>query len=283
MHLRNKRKISATLCGFLSVVMLVTGIIFKINTEKNQRYVPEYEKEDISFIFSAENLTEEQYKTLFFQTGLGKIAVDELFAQGKKAEILEYQKKFFSPQNVKCVREAITTNMEYTVDHDGKDVPGFDFAPYKAGYVFIMESSHSFGFRHGHAGLVIGTDQVLESPMVGVFSGIFSANEWRYYPTFVMLRLKDATDEQLKIIAKDAKKQLSGIRYNILAGLVSKTHGTVPPSTHCAHLVWYAFENYGTDIDCNGGKIVTVQDILYSDKFEVVQIYGYDPVKFWNN
>ncbi len=276
-----KRKITAAICGFLSILLIVTVLVLEVNVDKHQRYVPDYEKQDISFILDDNALNDEQYKILFFQTGLGKTAVDELIEKGKASDIFKFQKDFFSPLEVKCVREAITTNMEYGVDSDGDNIANFQLAPYKPGYVFIMESSHSLGFRHGHAGLVTDANQVLESPMIGVPSECFSANEWRSHPTFAMLKLKDATDEQLKSIAKNAKKQLVGIPYNILSGTFKKTHGTIPPTTQCAHLVWYAFHNAGIDVDRNGGNIVTVQDILYSDKFEVVQIYGYDPNVFY--
>ena len=51
--------------------------------------------------------------------------------------------------------------------------------------------------------------------------------------------------------------------------------------TQCAHLVWYAYKNFGIDLDCNGGCVVKPQDMANSPYMQVVQIYGFDPEKLW--
>lgn len=275
-----KKRIIKIISVALAAALCLTVLLAEATVNINMRFVPRYEKADITYLFDGREFSSEDYRLLFYQTGLGKRAVDELLAGGKTDAILSFQNNFFAANSVKCVREVITTCMEYTVDEDGIATAGFSVAPYKPGYVFLMLSSHTLGWRHGHAGLVTGTDTVLESPMIGTLSGDFSVNEWRSYPTFVMLRLKDADDAFLAEVAKNAEKKLSGIKYNIFAGFFKKTHGSVPPETHCAHLVWYAFYNSGIDVDRNGGNIVSVTDIMYSDKFEVVQIFGMNPDDF---
>ena len=170
--------------------------------------------------------------------------------------------------------------MEYSVSETGAYIKAFEIFDVKPGYVLIMEASHSFGWRHSHTGLVIDKNSVLEAPIIFEPATIYSLSSWEYYPNFIMLRLKDATDEQLKEIAKDAKEDLIGITYSPLAGVFNKKQGNAPKTVQCAYLVWYAFYKQGINIDKKGDSIVTVQNIKKSDMFEIVQIYGYDPSLF---
>ncbi len=277
-----KKKILFIISATLVVALCLPVFYCEITVDGNMYCAPSYPREDISYLLDGRELTEDDYKLIFYQTGLGKRSTDELLGSGKSEIILEYQNDFMSDKNVKCIREVITTCMEYTVNDENIPTAGFMLAPYKKGYVFAMLSSHTLGLRHGHAGLVTDVNRVLEAPMIGVDSREFTANEWRSYPTFVMLRLKDVSDGELAEIAVKAQEDLTGIKYNILAGIINK-HGTeIPPTTHCAHLVWYAFYNCGYDIDKNGGRIVSVTDISECDKFEVIQIYGLNPDLYWD-
>ena len=45
--------------------------------------------------------------------------------------------------------------------------------------------------------------------------------------------------------------------------------------THCAHVVWYAYQRIGIDLDSDGGIFVTPYDIQNSPYLEVIQSYGY--------
>ena len=121
---------------------------------------------------------------------------------------------------------------------------------------------------------------VLEAPIIGQPSMEYPINTWEYYSSFIMLRLKNTSDEELKSISDNAQRYLNGIVYNPLAGVFKKSQGKKPKTVQCAYLVWYAFHSMGIDIDSDGGNIVTVDDIKNSDLFEVVQIYGYDPDDF---
>ena len=38
---------------------------------------------------------------------------------------------------------------------------------------------------------------------------------------------------------------------------------------------------YGYDIDSDGGPVCTTRDIVHSDLFEVVQVFGFDPQNIW--
>ena len=269
-------------CLLISALLTAGGIAGSFLIERDIHFTPKYEKIDLLPLLEKEMLSDEDYKTLFYHTGLGSRANDELRLQEDfAAQIIAFQENFFGGASVQCHRAGITTWMEYAVDEDGRNTAGFPLAPYEEGYVLAMFSSHSFGWRHGHAGLITGANRVLEAPILGVPAGEYRLNTWREYPTFVMLRLKNASGEELEAIADAALKNLEGVDYSPLAGIIKKYSGRRPPTTQCAHLVWHAFYTAGYDIDSTGGNIVTVWDIVDSDLFEVVQIYGLDPDRLW--
>lgn len=276
-----KKRILSITAITLALILAFYGILSVVTLHNNAFFSPNYEKIDIIPILKKSVFNEEDYKTLFYQTGLGKSAINEIKDDEDFINrVLSFQENFFKTNNVECVREAITTCMEYSVSETGAYIKAFEIFDVKPGYVIIMEASHSFGWRHGHAGLIIDENSVLEAPIIFEPATIYSLSSWEYYPNFMMLRLKDATDEQLKEIAKDAKEDLLGITYSPLAGVFNKEQGNVPKTVQCAYLVWYAFYKQGINIDKNGDSIVTVQNIKNSDMFEVVQIYGYDPSLF---
>lgn len=275
-----KRKI-AVVSAFLAVVLAICGILSVVTFHNNAFFSPAYQMVDLTPILTKEALTDEDYKTLFYQTGLGRYAIDSIKDNEDFVEtVQDFQQGFFKKNNIVCKQEAITTCMEYNVSEDGSYTKGFKIFEAKPGYVLIMEGSHSFGWRHGHAGLVIDKNSVLEAPIIFQPTSVYSISSWTYYPNFIMLRLKGATDSQLAEIAKNGKRDLNGVMYSPLAGVFNKKQKRTPNSVQCAYLVWCAFYNQGIDIDKNGDSIVTVNDIKNSDMFEVVQIYGYDPSLF---
>ncbi len=276
-----KKRIFSLIALSLAFILAVCGIFCVITLHNNAFFSPVYEKTDLLPILEKSDFTEEDYKALFIQTGLGKWAIDQIKNdENFIPRILKFQDNFFKQHEIKCVREAFTTSMEYSVTESGAYTRAFEMFDVLPGYVLIMESSHSFAWRHGHAGLVIDKYSVLEAPIIFQPTSIYGISSWEYYPTFMMLRLKNTTDDQLKEIAKDAKDDLMGITYSPLAGVFNKEQGNVPRTVQCAYLVWYAFYKQGINIDKNGDSIVTVQDIKNSDMFEIVQIYGYDPMLF---
>lgn len=276
-----KKRILSIIALSLAFILATYGIFCVITLHNNAFFSPDYEKQDLVPILEKADFSEEDYKTIFYQTGLGKCAIDRIRNdENFIPRVLKFQDNFFKEANVLCVREAITTSMEYSVSSSGAYTRAFEIFDVLPGYVLIMESSHSFGWRHGHAGLVLDEYSVLEAPIIFEPSGIYGVYSWEYYPTFIMLRLKNTTDEQLKEIAKEAKDDLLNLTYSPLAGIFNKEQGSVPKTVQCAYLVWYAFYKHGINIDKSKDSIVTVQDIINLDIFEVVQIYGYNPSLF---
>ncbi|MEA5095455.1 MAG: hypothetical protein VB128_10915 [Sedimentibacter saalensis] len=247
---------------------------------------PDYPKEDISNILENENLTDEDYKTLFYQTGLGKTAVDELLEKSDgKDEIIKFQELFLRNNNVLCEPIGIITSQESIVNDEGKPMYGFNFAPYKNGYVLITKATHSLGWRHGHAAIITDAEkgETLEAVILGTNTMFQNINKWRAYPSFMMLKLRDTSQETLDEIAEFAKNNMNDVPYGLFVGLLSSKN-PIPEklkSTQCSHLVWYPFMQSGYDVDYDGSWLVTPKDIANSDLFEVVQIYGVDPAEIW--
>jgi uncharacterized protein YycO len=272
-----------------SIVVLCIVAVISILEEviEPMGYIhPDYPKEDISIILEKENLTEEDYKRLFYQTGLGKTAIDELLSGSEgKDEIIKFQELFLRENDVLCEPIGIITSQESIVNEEGKPMYGFNFAPYENGYVLITKATHSLGWRHGHAAIITDAErgETLEAVILGTNTMFQNINKWRVYPSFMMLKLKDTSQETMDEIAKFAKNNLNDVPYGLFVGLLSSKN-PVPEnlkSTQCSHLVWYPFMQSGYDVDYDGSWLVTPKDIANSDLFEVVQIYGVDPDEIW--
>lgn len=278
------KKLKAAIAVLL-IIFAATAAIDAI-IEPSGYIRPGYAESDISPILEKEKLSEDDYKELFYQTGLGKPAVDEILkGENGKERMLRFQENFFRDSKVLCEKIGIITSQESIVNSEGKPMYGFDLAPYKNGYVLITKATHSLGWRHGHAAIVTDAEnnETLEAVILGSNSELQNINKWRVYPSFIMLKLKDTSQETLDEIAKFAKDNLSDVPYGLTVGLTGKKNPEPEDirSTQCSHLVWYPFMQFGYDTDSDGSWLVTPKDMANSDLFEVVQIYGVDPNDIW--
>ncbi len=275
------------LIAFITIIIIIAAIATVEKLIEPMGYFrPDYDKRDITGILEKEVLSDDDYKELFYQTGLGKTAVDEILKdKSGKEKILEFQKNFFTEYNISSEKFAVIVNHESLVDEKGKIIYGFDLAPYENGYVLITKATHSLGWRHGHAGIVTDAEneETLEAVLLGQDSMLQNINKWRSFPSFIMLKLKDASQEELDKIAEFAKINLLDVPYGLSVGLTSKKNPEPSniTTTQCAHIVWYPFMQFGYDIDSDGTWLVTPKDIANSDLFEIVQIYGVDPDEIW--
>lgn len=283
-NLKHKKLIIALI---IITIIVFTIFIMEIVIEPMGYIRPDYEMTDISKILEKDSLSDSDYKELFYQTGLGKTALDELLNNKESGinEILKFQQIFFYDNNVACEKIGIITSQESIVDNEGNPMYGFNLAPYKNGYILITKATHSLGWRHGHAGIITDAEnqETLEAVILGTDTMFQNINKWRVYPSFIMLKLKDASQENLNEIANFAKENMGGIPYGLTVGLTSKKNPAPDKikSTQCAHVAWYPLMQFGYDVDYNGSWLVTPRDIANSDLFEVVQIYGVDPKIIW--
>lgn len=287
MKLKTYQRIKITLAVLLALFIalaifasVLMGLSYKV--EFSARILPSYEKEDISALLEKEEWTEKDYENLYLQTGLGKSALDEL--KDKPDKILEFQNAFFFEAEVEHEIAASTTL------HDWAANAVFPLVPLKDGDILLSSSAHTFGWRNGHAALVVhGAEGLtLESMAPGTESTYGTAEWFQTSSNFLVLRLKEEYRKEIDPaeVARDAVKKLKGVRYSVFVGFLYPKdqckNGKKISVSHCSHIVWQAYKNFGLDIDSNGGPLVTSKDISHSPYFEVVQVNGFDPYLLWN-
>ncbi len=284
---RAARVILSVLVCFCLLVTAV-GAFFAIAdgvTEGGARYLPDYPKIDLTPLLEKEEWTAEDYETIYRQTGLTRTGADSV----AKSELPRFQDAlFFEGEPYHEYTTPITPHDRLRDPATGEDFTA-PIVPLEAGDILVSSTTHLFGWRHGHASLVVNGSQgsVLESVAIGIDSKI-SQNGARWFrrsTNFMVLRLKDADTATRAEIARRAGEELSGLSYNVFVGFFLPKdqcgNGRTPTATHCSHLVWQAFLNAGYDLDPTGGPLVTPQDLSNSPLIEIVQVYGFDLDKLW--
>ena len=279
-------------CILVAGTVLLVYIRQRYGAHGTECFVPDYPKEELA--------AATDYEMIFLQTGLGPLTVQNLLEKDDMQTILDAQEDFFAPKKVNCAsligwftREdklaLVTAKPEEGADeavarslvHTLSEYPVF--ADLQPGDILVTLSTHSAGWRHGHAALVLDENTTVESVMWGVDSTCGRVENWLDYANWAVLRVKDATPELQQQVAEYAKKELCGAPYHLSAGFIgAKAPKTEAPyfGGHCAYLVWYAWNHFGYDLDSDGGRLVTANDLLHSDLLEVVQLYGMDPREF---
>lgn len=281
-----KRRLWLWVAVPVAIVALFFGLNALLQTfwaHRNPYFFPDYQQIDLSPILSQSVLDDEDYETLFFQTGLARPAVDALLAQGVQGvdQILETQAGFFAEQTPVCVDLPPITKEDRLRDIDGNPVYSVPLAPLEAGDIILSFSTHTYGWRHGHASLVVDPQLgiTLEAVVLGSDSAQVNAQHWRTYSNFMVLRVKDAGEDTRQQVVQFALEHLDGIPYSLLSGIFGPKapDPDTPLKAQCAYLPWYAWQAFGVDLDSDGGKIVTVLNLAESPLLEVVQVYGIDP------
>lgn len=252
-------------------------------------YDASYQEQDnkrisLSKILEKPILSSKDYQVIFEQTGLGTQAVEALKNQQgyRRDEIETFQRAVFSSRKVDCRAMSIVTRQDQCELSEGQALP---MAPVEDGDILISFSSHTLGWRHGHAGIVVDAEEglCLEAVMIGSDSEIMDMDHWVEYSNFAVLRLKNADEQKRRAIAGYAREYLDGVPYSLLSGLLGKKEAVSDycRQAQCAYLIWYAFDRFGYDLDSDGGRIVTVADLAGSSLLEVVQNFHINPEFFY--
>ena len=267
---------------FLLVLLFVKDWMI----EDDGVWTPNYPKIDLEHIVDKKELTEADYHRIFLQTGLGEEAVDELrlrkVGENRERAFFNYQDAFFSSGNYECRLVSSIVFEERIRDKEGNLMVGFEIPSLKNGDILITKATHSAGWRHGHAAIVVDAakGETLEAIVLGNPSATGNILKWQTYPSFIVLRLKEENQKDAEKIAEFAYEKILGVPYGLLTGIPEKAPDKIK-KTQCAHLVWYPYEKFGYDIDSDGSWLVTPKDIVSSDLLEVVQVYGVNPEKLW--
>ncbi|MBQ4536192.1 MAG: hypothetical protein II994_01075 [Lachnospiraceae bacterium] len=277
-----KIKKGAFLLGSALLPCVVLLMLWSHGAENTAHFKPKYDKADVMEYAERNILTKEDYQVLFCQTGLGKEAVDVLWETEatSRADCLQFlQKRFFAEVDIRCEPNTIITRQESLVN-----MPEFTsdwqkcFPFLEDGDILITFCCHFFGWRNGHAGMVVDAEKglVLEASSLGSNSSVTSVKNWTKYPSVAILRLRDAPKETRAEIAEYAELHYNDLPYRLSAGILPRVEGT-----QCAHLVYEAYRQFDYDIDSDKGIVVTPRDLFESSQLEVIQIYGMDPAQ-WN-
>lgn len=298
----------AVVTAIIATAILYAAISSAI-LEPEAHISPNYPKIDLRPVLLKDRLTDRDYQALFFQSGLGRPAVDELRARCADSvqRIIHFQENFFRDIRYVCEKNSPVSREESVVDENGNLSNGTELASLHDGDILVTKSSHTLGWRNGHCALVVDAarGKTLESVVLGMNSSVQDIGKWTNYPNFILLRVKDVSGDKLAAIVRTAAEQLNDIPYDLTVGILSPKNaapenqyalrnGRTQPGraqagqtpgkisgTHCSHLVWQAFRSFGIDIDSNGGILVTPKDIVRSPLLEVVQVFGVDPGNIW--
>lgn len=276
---KNKRK--KWLAVLLAVILFISLVLGVLQlgvwyTETSwEHWYPSYPMVEIKPLLEKSERSEADYRTIYEQTGLTKKGVDDLLAEGKVNKILQIQQGFFVRPNIIVDHFSAFTYIEETDFY-------MPMIALKTGDILVSATTRVSWFRYGHAALVVDGDSelILEAICPGTESRYGGANSFSYFANFLVLRPKLETQVK-ESAAKFARHNLVGLPYDLTAGIFSKKAGEQIKSTQCAHLVWYAYNKLGIDLDSNGGAVVKPQDMALSPHVEVVQSYGFDLDTLW--
>ena len=276
----SKKIISLIVCGVFVLALALTAFSLQIwfwVEDGIECWCPDYEKVDLDEYLN-KPLSDEDYEVLFRQTGLTKIGVDRALKRGNSGRnvIKQIQHDFFEKHEVKNGQVAPYTCTDYIGEY-------IETTFLEDGDIIITSSTHISGVRIGHAGLVTdgNGERVLEANAYGTFSKISNITSYTDRVNFMIFRPNpDLVDEStIKNVVDYAVNNLVDIPYEGLSGLLTDKNKI--EKTQCAHVVWYAYRQFGIDLDSNGGQMVMPQDIANSSYLQLVQVFGMDPDKLW--
>lgn len=273
----------------LTVLLILTGLNFLFQSlwaHRHPHFRPEGEPIELEELLTGKRLSPGDYELISSQTGLSQGAVDDLLAQGEQGiqQILDTQAAFFDAPEPTCVSllGGRFTCEDLLLDEEGLAIYSAPLAPLKPGDIVVSFATHTWGWRHGHAGLVTdpsGNGVVLEAAQMGADSYQADGNHWRSYSNFMVLRVKGVEEQVRQQVAELALRYLDGVPYSLLAGVFGPKAMDIEQGggVQCAYLPWLAWYQVGVDLDGDGGRIVTVRDLVESPAVEVVQVCGLDP------
>lgn len=283
------------------VLLTATSMLFLYNwitdSIAQAHVMPEQSKYDLREVPWLTMGRDELLELLAGQTGLCETTVLQMLEENRGAELIRLQEIYFAPAETESLQTTPLTVSEWLVGADGNICKGMPLVDIRNGDILITKNSRFLGWRNGHVGLVVDAEKglVLEALTIGSPSKLCKISKWEKYPSFQVLRLREEyawedgatqvpgvetaeTDWLPEQIADYASENLVDIPYHLLADVLKSPKAdelAVPTGTHCAHLVWYAYKQFGIDLDSDGGIIVTPEDIRNSPYLEVVQSYGY--------
>lgn len=254
-------------------------------------FTPRYPRIDLIPILTAPpsnpRFTPEDYTLFRRQTGLSPTAIDELISSGSYGidRILSIQESFYSDSVISsCSSLGIFTWEHRFRDENGSILYQIPLVPLKNGDILVTFSTHTLGWAHGHAALVVDSEQNigLEAVFLGSLSQKTNLFHWKSYSTLLVLRPKTSDPELGEKVAEFALNTMNEVPYSLFSGLFGDKFQPedAPHTAHCAYLPWYCWKRFGIDLDSGKNDLVSVENIAKSDQVEVLQVFGLDPDQY---
>ena len=279
-----KRAFFITVIAVIILAVLVLSF-FKIGFELNEyeRYTPDASamlgEAEMRAILQKDELNEDDYDTLYYQTGLTQIGINSVLKNNGVDGVLEFQKSYFTSYGIE--HDYFAPFCDY-MSIDGES-PSGKMVELQNGDIIISSSTVFSCWDVGHCAFVIDAEngRVLEAVGIGRNSTTNYAVYLRNRPDYIVLR-PNIDKETLDQVVEYAKENLIDIPYDPTVGVLTRKYDTEIPLTQCAHIIWYAFMQFGYDIDSTGGFVVSPKNIVHSQYLDIVQVFGFDPDKLWN-
>lgn len=277
----SKRIIALIVCGVIILSLAITAFGLQIAfwvADGIKCIQPTYEQRNLDEILGKDELTDGDYELLYRQTGLTKIGIDRALEKGDSGKYLikGIQYDFFNPHTVKNGKVAPYCCTDYIETH-------VQNICLREGDIVVTSSTHISGVRIGHAGLVVNGagERVIQANAYGISTRIGSIRDYTDRVNFMILRPdpEKISDEIIGNVVNYASENLLNIPYDGLAGLFTDKNKI--EKTQCAHIIWYAYKQFGIDLDSDGGLIVTPKDLANSPYLQPVQVFGFDLDKLW--
>ncbi len=267
-------KLTLSILGSLFLVACILQCVCFISnaTISYTYYYDKVERIDLTSLLNKEELTDEDYKIIYEQTGVTTYGVNRLL-ENKEYGIFKLkaiQNAFL--EEVKGESKLLGPYCYYQVTNHYMEM-----VTLKEGDIILSSGTQFLGKTFGHAGLVTSPTTILESYGYNELSDLGIKEDFTNRASFIVLSPK-VDEKTKKEVAKYAENNLQGIPYNVFIGLLG-TKNTIK-STQCSHIVWYAYNHFGYDFDSNGGEICLPHDLLDLEKMDVVQVYGFDLYNF---
>ena len=264
---------SAVLCGILAVLIFLEAgtLVVSANT---RTWTPDYERKDISYLLDGRELTDGDYELIYRQTGLTRIGVDDLIAAGKISQILKIQNDFFASDELEI------TNFGLFINSFDRARGHYAYPELKNGDIVCSYSTYLSWFEVGHAAIVIDAERGLLAEITGYGTDVSIVPASKVFTNSTHVVLRPRCDEGvISSAVQYVEDNMLGMEYDIFVGIFSAKAKKNLKRTHCSHMVWYAYDKMGIDLDSNGGGVVTPRDIVMSEHLEVVAVRGIDLVK----
>ncbi len=280
-----KYRIQKIVSYLLVVLTFFCVLVFALTWRTEQQavtFVPPWEAE-LTQIAAKKELSGGDYDLLWQQTGLSKTDIDLIWAKAPDiaATLSGYQQRFLAENAFDSEALSGFSKTERISDRDQY----YQLYDLKEGDVLLTKSTHTLCYRHGHSGLYLGggEENILEATVVGAPASLTTAAAWGGYPTGMQLRISEAaaakvgmSQEELgAAVAAYAQEDLVGDDYRLLAGLFGI--GVDTDATQCAYLIYAAYAHFGVDVSSRKFP-VTPSSLLESGAFDLIQVWGVDPL-----